>query len=244
MKLIKQFMLMMVVALVAISCSQDSYSNDYGDYPNGVIWQGHGDIILSDGESHTVLDDDLDTILITNGEAFRFDLGDRVSFAGDLISTDDSGKHDYYTFRATRMDLIPTSTPELRSSLAEDAVLGDDIIKVTSASVTDRYINVNYIIYESDEDIKHDVVMVIDDVDGSINVVNGVLELDVNIYHDANRDLARYERYGYSSFRIEDYTKNLSEINTIKVNISYQQSATTVSKVTIDNSTKAAMSIQ
>lgn len=206
-----------------------SCNNNLNDYY--AITKGVGDIISVGTSEYKILLDDADTVLVTNGISFGYDVGDRVSFAGELMSQRELGENKFYEFRAVAMNSVLTKEVVSQSFINEDFEnrtdsIGNDVISITGLSVNKKYMNVTFLIYRGDTDISHFVNMVHDDINTPIEVVDGVLTLDMDLRHNSNNDTARYPSYGLFSIDVKDFV-NIEGVEEIVFKVTYPESSTT-----------------
>lgn len=228
-KLFYAFFALGLFSVVAVSCSDD-------DDDRYTLSQGVGDIMSYSGSTMKILMDDMDTVLVTNAVKYDFKVGDRVAFAGEIIS-ERKNEHRFYEFRAVVIDKVLTKKPLLQSELDADQNLADSVGNdriefMGDVDIASKYLNINFILLQGGIGIKHFINLVIDDVT-PIEVVNGELVLNASFRQNANGDIPRYESYGFVSFDIEHYL-SMEGVNKLKINIKYKVNDTTETIKTVE----------
>lgn len=238
MKVMKVKFLNLGLLFLAAVTTLSSCNDDINDYD--YLVEGVGDIIEIGTSEYRILLDDADTVLVTNGVSFDFEEGNRVSFAGEIISTKENGDYKLHELRAVAMNSVLTKNAVLQSFIDEDFdnrtdSLGNDVISIAGVDVNKKYLNITFIISIGNNDISHFINLVHDDINTPLEVVDGVLTLDMDLRHNSNEDTVRYSAYGLLSVKLEDYV-NLNGVEEIVFNIEYPQSSTStvIKKVTLD----------
>ncbi len=227
-----RFMSLFAVATMFVACSKnDSYSDGL------TIWQGLGDIVKNENHTYTIIDDDADTILITNASAFDSEVGDRVSFSGEIISKNSDGENLFYEFRALDMNEILVKDIINQSNLDSDEALADEVgydnIFLYEAKNNSKYLNLSFFVYANDPSIKHTINLVRDDSKPLSLDADGTITLYLELAHNNNGDLERTRSHGLVSFNLTPYTE-IDGVNVKKINfnISYKESVNKTSTLT------------
>lgn len=212
----KTKILILTLSLLLCSCDKEIPQDPY-DYVNSYGFVAE----YTENSSLKIESDDKEVYIVENIEALKINIkeGDRVIFSGEKKIIRKENEISIFDFKLKDFATSSSSKVLNKSDLTQQDIDSfDDVLVNYSASLTDKYYDINYsCIKEGDFGfVKCKLVFIVDDTSNDYMKIDedGELSLNIRMHTITDSDSGIY-----SSIPVEQYTK-IAEVKRLKLRVS------------------------